>query len=102
MPAALDASDGDWVEITRACSALRIGRATLHRMKANGLLEPGMHWLQTTPGKTSRILWNPNSIRKAMIHWSVASQRREDHPCTSDINATGAAGWSGSAGALNT
>jgi hypothetical protein len=84
-------SDGEWVDISRACSDLSIGRATLHRMKDRGLLQPGMHWLRITPGKSSRILWNPLSIRKAMAGWSMAPQRDDDHSSASAIHTAEAA-----------
>jgi hypothetical protein len=63
-------SKESWVGIAMACESLQIGQATLHRLKDNQLLQPGIHWLRTTPGKTSRILWNPNKIREAMAAWS--------------------------------
>lgn len=74
MPATRQLSEGEWMEVTRACSTLQIGRATLHRMNDRGLLQPGLHWLRTTPGKTGRILWNPGSIRRAMAGWSMPAE----------------------------
>lgn len=69
-----------WVSIGAASESLQIGQATLHRLKDHQLLEPGTHWLRTTPGKTSKILWNPNKIREAMAAWSKPNQQQATIP----------------------
>jgi hypothetical protein len=68
-------SEECWVGIAAASESLQIGQATLHRLKNHQLLQPGIHWLRTTPGKTSKILWNPNKIREAMAAWSKPNQQ---------------------------
>ncbi len=68
-------SEESWVVLSKASESLQVGEATLHRLKTHQLLQPGIHWLRTTPGKTSRILWNPSTIREAMAAWSASSEQ---------------------------
>jgi len=50
---------------------LRLSRTTLYRLRREGLLKPDVHFLRTTPGRTSRILWSPAAIREAMAGWTA-------------------------------
>jgi hypothetical protein len=61
---------GLWLGGEEIATTLPISRTTLYRLRKEGLLKPGVHFIRTTPGRTSRILWCPVALREAMASWS--------------------------------
>lgn len=68
MPTAISA--GPWVGVKQAAIDVGVSPATLYRLREQGRLTAGVHFLKTTPSRTSRTLWAPDAIRQAMAGWS--------------------------------
>ena len=66
---ASNSSDG-WIAVDQVLQDLHVSRTTLYRLRKEGLLKPGIHYLRTTPGRKSRMLWSPAAIRQTMAGWS--------------------------------
>lgn len=64
-------SAGPWVGVKQAAIEVGVSPATLYRLREQGRLTAGIHFLKTTPSKTSRTLWCPTAIREAMARWSA-------------------------------
>jgi hypothetical protein len=62
---------GPWVGVKQAAIEVGVSPATLYRLREQGRLTAGVHFLKTTPSRTSRTLWAPDAIRQAMAAWSV-------------------------------
>lgn len=69
MPHSPQSSHGPWLGVAEVATDLRLSRTTLYRLRKAGLLKTGIHFLRTTPGRTSRTLWCPETIRTAMASW---------------------------------
>jgi len=70
MTLAPSTGTASWTAAEQVMQDLRLSRTTLYRLRREGLLKPGVHFLRTTPGRTSRILWSPVAIREAMAGWT--------------------------------
>jgi hypothetical protein len=68
---------GPWVGVKQAAIEVGVSPATLYRLREQGRLTAGVHFLKTTPGRTARTLWNPSTIREAMAGWSVDTEAVE-------------------------
>lgn len=52
----------DWMPSGQACAVLHCSPSTLWRMRASGLLRPGIHWTRVSPGGRAPVLYNAPAI----------------------------------------
>ena len=68
-----------WVSLSLASKSTGIGESTLRRLKQEGSLKPGDHWVYSTGKVNTPVRWNVTAIEQWQIEETQAVCKEKDN-----------------------
>ena len=68
-----------WVSLSLASQSTGIGESTLRRLKQDGSLKPGNHWVYSTGKVNTPVRWNVTAIEQWQIEETKEAFKEKDN-----------------------